>query len=384
MSMRRIHQQISDLTPGQRAWFWFSPSAVTPMHISPLDEDPGMKLLQRVVQRMPSPEGAAPIMGLLSMGEDGRVDLGSPQMDHAVLVAVARMVKENLGEYPRLGLLKDARARVLDARFVVQETIADPSLWKGIPSLTPHGTVATAAKRLSAMAVGEQAWFWATLSGPGGEPFIVASHVETDPGLADLSGEVRLAARRAGKVVKSLQGVICRQADGSLLLRSDIEPRRLQAVIRGLQRSHAEAHPVLSQLTTTACTEGVDDLSAQAAMLEKLALGESVLFWLHTSTQDTTLVLAEDKLALKQAAKETGRRGGHSVRGQLRRSDKGWLEFRANKNFVDFLPTIATWAVPQTRHCPALRMLKGARMTVRDTDGRVTARYRDDAVWASM
>ena len=41
--------------------------------------------------------GAAPIMGLLSMGEDGRIDLGSPKMDRpSPLPATSPPCKERM------------------------------------------------------------------------------------------------------------------------------------------------------------------------------------------------------------------------------------------------------------------------------------------------
>ncbi|MFT5682109.1 MAG: hypothetical protein ACI8RZ_003027 [Myxococcota bacterium] len=381
MSLRRTSQQLSDLAPGQRAWFWFCPQlASDPLLIAPLDEDPGMKKLRATIARLEQPAGARPIFGLLSMGEDGQMDVGSPQLTRRHFAALAQWVSANAAAYPELGVLKDARARLLGPQFQVLKTLEDPSLWEGVGAVVVNGTNAAAAMVLSRLAVGQRAWFWATLDGPEHQPFLAVSEADSDPDVEDLNYQVRLLARRSGWVSKSLQGVIVRQADGSLLLHSSAKARRLQAVLTGLKQAHEETLPVLRQLTNTPLADDGPDLSAVSAALGR----DDALFWFHRGSDGVTLVLAEDRAALRDATKATGLAGGESVKGHLLRSPKGWLEFRASRDLDAFLPDLARWATAHAPRWPALRTLRGARLTVRDSEDNITARYRDESLWTEL
>ncbi|MFT5679944.1 MAG: hypothetical protein ACI8RZ_000849 [Myxococcota bacterium] len=374
-AMRGVHTQVRDLSPGHRAWFWLCPQASPGLLLAPLSDDPGMRTLKRAVSRVSVPEGAAPIIGLLTLDEDGRIDLGAPGLTADHLAGLAGWVKTHVADYPGLGLFCNTRGRVLDERFQVKGSLEDEDLWQGVPPFTAPGTLAAATQTLERLAVGQQAWFWATLAGPGGRPFLVV--VSTAGDIDELNYEVRQVVKRTGKAVKNLQGVITRLADGSLHMACSAAASKLKAIITGIQKAHGKRLPTLLRLTPERRTA---DLSAQSAVLSGMAGEADALFWFSTEAP-TTLLLSTDKDSLREAAKATGKYG---IRGQVHRSRKGWLEFRIRQDHPELLPALARWTATHAADWPALKTIKGARVVARDAEGNPLARYRDDAAWAAL
>ena len=72
-----------------------------------------------------------------------------------------------------------------------------------------------------------------------------------------------------------------------------------------------------------------------------------------------------------------------TVRGQLRSARWG-VEFRARGPFPDFLPTLAAWVQQHHQRWPGLAVLIDARLTVRDNDGEIVERFKDDDAWAPL
>lgn len=238
----RLLRQLRDLAPGQRAWFWLCPSAQTPLLLAPLDEDPAMIQLRQSIQQL-GPTGSAPaVLGILSLGDDGRVDLGAPQMTRKHLRALAAWVRSHAHQHDALAVLWGARAHLLDARFAPLHSFEDAALWEGMAEgATAPGTIAAASQALATLRPGQIARFWASLDDAA--PLILLS---TDPDV--LRADVRQAVRRIGRASRTLEGVIACQADGALRCASAAPARKLQVVLAALQEAHSDTFPVFARL----------------------------------------------------------------------------------------------------------------------------------------
>jgi energy-converting hydrogenase Eha subunit B len=72
------------------------------------------------------------------------------------------------------------------------------------------------------------------------------------------------------------------------------------------------------------------------------------------------------------------------ARGQLFVSSQGWLDFRLRADAPGFLAALVAWTGSHLPQAPGLARLIGARLTVRDTTGKILSGTRDDAAWAQV
>ena len=361
-------QALARLRVGERAWFTFDPE----------EEDFPLRLASLSVggaQRLRAPHSSTRAVGFVSVGDDEILRFFSTQEATALLPTLARWVRQEFLRHPELTRLCGAEVVQTDARGVVVGRYAQADLWAGVPRrvVTP-GSVEAANEALSALSVGEEAWFWLTDAGPGGRALLATAPRGTDPSGRRFARHVRELHRRCSPGACTAQG-IARQAVGGLVLAATRASPGWSAVVTALE----ERAPVLvtARLMERAGAQlrpvGVD-LSRASELLEAQ---EDQTLWFWFDDQELLLETSEDELRTR--VKAQGERGT-GVRGQLRRSAAGHLELRLRAEVPDLLERLGAWAGQHVRRWPALRSLAYTRMRVRGQDRE----FVNDAAWAAL
>ena len=122
----------------------------------------------------------------------------------------------------------------------------------------------------------------------------------------------------------------------------------------------------------------------EANVLAELTEGK-VWFWFAGAEQagNAVLLLDADRGQLKSRARELEVTGA-VLRGALKVSSKGWLEFQAKSAYPNFITELAAWAIHNVASTPGLSRLSGARFTQRDNEGNIVDRQKNDASWAAI
>lgn len=382
---------LAALSPGERAWFWFSPdlSLDAPrLLLSSLRDDPGMRQIRQDARHLALSPGGRLTLGMASVGPEGLLELGAPGLTAASLAALAAWVKHHAEAHPALGRLKDCRMLAIRADGVVEAVYEDAALWAGLTAPPAPGTLSTESAALDALPVGQRAWFWMSTDGPR----LLISPLSDDADGSRFRARLQVARQGNGGGA-SLGGVLKRVAAGLVLTTAEPIDAGPQIVSALLGAGHARALEgarllqmasgrFVGGLTVGQRAGGGPDLSRQVAVLEALAGGERGLFWFTDAAADGAplLLLETDKDALRDAAHRAGGRG-RTLRGRVGASKAGWLEFRAQKPYTGFITALAGWAAGHLLRAPGLSALRGARMTIRDGDGTIIDRQRDDAAW---
>ena len=265
-------------------------------------------------------------------------------------------------------------------------------LWAGMPYVPVAGTIEGTAALLESLDEGQDAWFWMSDIGGGGTPAATAVRVDDDPTGRAFRGQVR-AIRGDGK---AFSGVLRPLDAGRLAMTTTGDLDTGVRIVKSLLAAHNNVLSCLQGARLVRMAGGRfvaaktiapagPDLSSQVAMLNAMAGGAKAVFWFTSAskTGQPILVLAEDPGKLKAAAKQVqGKDKG--MRGQVRMTGKGWLEFRTRKTINDFIPTLAKWAMDNHGSWDGLSQLRGARLTVRDEDDQIVSRHKDDAVWSAL
>ena len=382
---------LSALGAGERFWFWFSPDLPEEqarLVVSSLRTDPGMEGLQTAASAQAVPAGGRLSMGMGSVSADGRVQLGAPGLGGDELAALAGWAQRHADEHPALSRLKDARLLSTRPDGVVSASFEDAALWEGMLAPPAPGTLAFEAEALASLPAGQSSRYWMCADGPR----LVVVPLAVDPDGAVFQARVRAhqravgAAPVAGGVVRALSGALALTTTGELETLAAIAAALVQTGQLGRLSGARLVQMAGGKFVRAQTLAGAGpDLSVEARLLEGLDASSRLVFWLTRDGDggQPRLMLDVDMDALKPRVRASGLRGA-STRGLARLSSKGWLEFRTQKDLEGFLPALAAFATAHQGGCPALQRLAGARLTVRDDDGEITARYRDDALWASL
>jgi hypothetical protein len=332
-------------------------------------------------------------MGLASVSVGGVLRLGAPGLTGETLAVLANWVGANIHGHPGLARLKDASFLDIRSDGVIAGVYEQAMLWSGIPYMPVAGTIEGTAAVLDRLDEGQDAWFWMSDVGGSGGPAATAVPVDEDPTGRAFRGQVR-AIRGEGK---AFSGVLRPLTEARLAMTTTGDLDLGERIVSALLSAHGGTLGRLGgarlvrmsggrfvEARTLTVAPG-PDLSALVAALESLSDGGKGVFWFSTEGRDGTpvLVIAEDPGELKAAAKEL-QGSDRGMRGQVRMSNKGWLEFRTRKSIDDFLPALAGWAVSHRAAWPGLSTLKGARLTVRDENDEIVSRHRDDDAWAAL
>lgn len=390
--------EILTQTPvGSRLWFWFCPDLPTdqPMLLlSALESDPGMEALNAAASTLELPLGAKLFMGLASVSVDGTLRLGAPGLTVEGLAALAGWVNAHTFGHPALARLKGASFLDIGSDGVIAGIHQRPELWAGVPSRPVAGSIDSTAEVLDSLYEGQDAWFWMSDLGGSGGPAAAAVPVEEDPTGRAFRGQVR-AIRGEGSTFSGILRPLTEErlamtTTGDLDVGERVITTLLTAYGESLRRLHGarlvkmDGGRFVSARTVSVTADG-PDLSSLMAALKDLTDGGKGVFWFTTAAKDGSplLVIAADPGALKAAAKPV-QGSDRGMRGQVRMSNKGWLEFRSRKPIDDFLAALAGWATAHHAAWPGLRTLKGARLTVRDENDEIVSRHRDDALWSAL
>ena len=406
-------EHLKTLSAGDRFWFWMCPEAggdIPALLLQPLAEDPGMKKLNEQTQQLTLPLTASPFMGLGNVNSEGRFRFSGPLANATRLSALAGWVKQQVEPHPELARLKDSALLNISSAGTVRAIHEDPALWEGVPDVMVPGTLGESAMRLSRIRPGRPCWFWLAQNGPSNKPFLYLHAARKDPQGAAFAATVVRLRRRASSKGGEIRGLLQKTANGSVLLTTTDALEAGRAILHGLSEENAVLKALLSAALLVRTADGkvaevipyapgqgdvsVDaaalesgsaglELSGQTAVLEGLGeAGSKALFWFGISAEDDTplLLLATDRDALKVAVKEAGK-ASKSVRGQVIRSKKGWLEFRTRTPYPGFITALGEWCRAHRPQWPALKTLTGARMICRNADGEIVDRQKNDNIW---
>ena len=387
---------LSQLSAGHRAWFWFCPQLQEPwpkLLITPLKTDPRMERLRADAGQIPLPDGAALAVGIANVSATGQLTLGGQGLSEDGLKQLATWVGQNIDDHPGLRALKDTSfLAIQDGRVTARHE--DAALWSDIPDPKCSGTIEESIHHFSRLRPGQNFWFWMTDAGPGGEPFVVLGPGRKDTSGARFAARVAELERRCPRQGAAVRGVLRLSGEDTVVLTSAEPIDIAEKIARALMRAHPPLRDRLmsarliqsegGRFVAHRALQEADgpDLSRQSALLEALTEDAPLLFWFTDQGADgaPVLLLEADKGALREAAR-AARGEGKTLRGQLRPSKAGWLHFRTQGEYDGFVTDLAAWAADHHSAWPALRRLKGARLTQVDGDEQTVSRQRDDDAW---
>lgn len=365
-----LSSTLRALVAGDHAWFVGIPDhPECPLWLSRWADDPVGATLQEQVGAI---DPALPrTAGVATVQDDGRIRLSSGAVLLRQLPRLAAWVHSRVEVEPELAILKDAYFEVLSADGERLRIVEDRRAWAELPMVAVPGTLGEAAAELE-----------------GGD---VVQLVLVQRGLlADTDAE-RLRSRVAGLLRRHpgprFAGLFDPQRNTLTMQPVD----GWKVILDDLLARYGSQYPALMKLAAAQPTElpvvtfslpSGPDLSAQEAALAQVTAEKPVFFWF---TQEDAggapmLYLHPDLEGVKALASEGG--GAPLARGQVFGSAAGWLDFRVRADVPGLLPALIDWV---GRHrSPGLARLAGARVTVRDTAGKILLGHRDDAGWSTL
>lgn len=210
---------------------------------------------------------------------------------------------------------------------------------------------APAPDPLDALALGESAWAWLWRGPP------LLSRPSTDP-------DGRQLALRAQAAQPGIAGQIQRTA-GGLIFTSTHPAAVVWAHLPAAWVAEVDGDRIVRV--------------SRPAGLRDVASGQG-WFWLTDADAggQPLLICGTSRPAVEVAA-AASQGEGQGAAGRVS-APKGWLHFETGTDLPGLLYLLAELALQH----PEGHLLAGARVTVRDPDGQIVARYRDDAVWSDI
>lgn len=390
VTIENISSHLASLQAGERCWFWFSPDVPSnPLIILPFSQPGGMHEVNRLSHELEHPPLAYVCTGISSVASDGRIQFGSPLFQEGMLDVLAEWVHANVEKHPVLTRLVDAQfIRIINRQRIVKR-FDNPSLWKGISRPPMPGTSSFAFQELQQSKVGYFARIWMSEDTDEELPLVYVSPLSSDSDgkkfdQAIIKGRMRSKAKDAG-----LSGVVHRTESGLLvvLTTDDIAliGEKIEALLKPLGTMvfiRRKGEEVVAARRLGGQSPG-EDLSVLVSFLRQVPT-KSCFFWFTQSdkTGSPLLLLESDFMVLKAAAKEA--KGSESgVRGRVC-SAKWGIELQANKPYAQLLPALAEWVKANRQQWPDINALIGARVTVRDKEGSIIDRTKNNEAWASL
>ncbi|MEL6343747.1 MAG: hypothetical protein AAFV53_11490 [Myxococcota bacterium] len=359
--------------------------------VSSLIGDPDMAKLNAAADQQVVPTGGRLLMGMANVTDEGRLQLGAPGVDRETLRSLASWVQHNASAHPALARLKGARMLSIRADGVVLDRFEDDGLWDGLASPPAPGSLAAESAALDGLSVGQNAWFWMSTAGPQ----LLVTPVATDPRGQAFRLRLRPIRSAAGDA-PALAGIVRPVTDGLVLTTSDDirhGPEIARALLaawpverlRGARLVQMADGRFVGGLTLDVAAPEGPVMTRQQDVLGALVEGAQALFWLTDAGRDgrPMLLLDTDKNALRAAAKDVGG-GGRTTRGVLVARKNGRFEFQIRKPYADFLSVLVSWVGTHQTQNPALKALHHSRMSVRDSDGEILERHKDDDAWNAL
>lgn len=379
---------------GSRLWFWFCPDLGVdqPMLLlSSLESDPGMDALNEAAGTLQMPMGGRLFMGLASVSVNGALRFGAPGLTGEALASLANWVGAHLLSQPGLARLKDASFLDIQSDGVIAGIHDNSALWAGVPYMPVAGTIEGTAALLDGLSEGQDAWFWMSSEGSSGGPAATAVKVDDDPTGRSFRGQVRAIRGEGG----AFSGVLRPLTETRLAMTTTGDLDLGVKIVTSLLSSHRDTLKRLEGARLVRMSGGRfvaaktissgPDLSALVAALDDLAGGAKGVFWFTTAAKSggPMLVIAEEPGALKAEAKKV-QGTDRGMRGQVRMTNKGWLEFRTRKPIDNFIGALAGFATDNHGAWGGLSRLRGARLTVRDDNDEIVSRHKDDDAWKGL
>jgi hypothetical protein len=239
-SVAATAQILADRCPGEALWFWFSPE-IPSLLVYPVDWDPALEAMNQLQDKVTAGRPRASHAGRAIPLEDGRLQLVSSTFTAQTLPELAAWVRGHAEAHPGLGRLRDCEL-VRVEQGVVKEIFSDPPLWDGVTMPTVPGTLEETQRELEALAAGESAWFWMTMSPRG--LFLSISRVANDPdGAAFTDRMTGLAQRFPGDA--DLFGTVTRLPSGTLLFSTSGDAALGSETLRRLELAPLEGAVVV-------------------------------------------------------------------------------------------------------------------------------------------
>ena len=393
-SAQDIGSALNSVQAGERLWFWFCPTSNPPLLLSPFRNN-DVASLQDAAKTLDVALDAVVCTGVASVSDEGAFCFGSPLIAGEMLGVLAAWVKANLADEPRLARLRDAVFITLRSDGVVVSRHQNPALWEGIPSAVVPGTLKEVLRAISRVRAGADCWLWMTESGPGGQPWMLMRPIRKDPDGALFQERVRALRARSPQGGVMVRGVLRVREAGFSLTTADELPHA-QRILTLICNAHPTETERLSgmklmrfskgQITNGARLTSASASSASASSalsetartLEGMSEGADLWFGFSQQGDAAELIISDAQDVVKKYRADPGAR---QVRGRLRLTAKGWAEFRTRDEYPGFITALAGFVGAHHTTWPALKRLRGARMTQRSPDNTVVDRQRNAQAW---
>lgn len=391
-----LEKALAGLVAGDNLWFWMPPQPVSdypPILIQSWIEDPEAEYLMDVALESGDLHG---IVGAGRVERDGHIVLSSPDLHRGLLDQLALWMRHEVTSKRGLAGLLGMQFEVLDDDGGVVRTL-ETNRWPAMPPAAAPGSPGHAMRVLAELGVGESARVW--VAGPMAPTGVVTAQRD-DPSGVDHQRLVGIAQLGRPPGSEHVGAALRREADGSLLLVTEDDAKRVAAGVDAFVRANQDASPRLAELL--ACTvvrrakgeiiEAVPPrMKSQNCRKEVAALkamrgkGVTGVWWVTTRSASgmPRLLIRKDNDALKEAAAKVGG-DGRTARGHIRFGKGGRAEFRTARDHELLLENIAAWATAHATAFPGLRLLTGATVVVADRDGKVVARRAAPWAWTAL
>lgn len=369
-------QILDALRPGDRGWFWFCATAPLTERfvLTTFGDDPRMSQMLKLTA--PLGVGEQTHTGMVQVDDAGRLRLATDDAEPFLLEALAAYALALHEEHPSLRRLRGTSViEVLTSGLTVFR-LEDDALWAELPAAVVPGTMAETAQTIATLVPEEQAWFWLSGRGVGGQPFLSMIPTKSDPDGALFSARIGALRRRMTEPGKELRGVAQRLPSGRLLF-TTTEPSKLwRPFLAAVLRTHVTRHPELQALSTAAVSMMTDgklgdlhsflDVAQTINEIKQVVKGEPARFWLTPEGVDgqAHLIVRQDKGALRREAFVLAG-NGPVLTGKLTAENKKFIFSSANA-LPDAGPdaTLSAWVTANIDANPGLRRLSRADFLV--------------------
>ena len=400
-SIGSLETTLGNLSAGDRAWFWFC-SQIKDEHpflmITPFSSG-SPESMYDAAGTIPLEPGVIPAVGVAAVGSDGRLGMASMFVDEGDLERFASWTKKHIVQHPNLNRLYNATLIKISEQGKILARHEDQALWEGIPKPTVAGTTAAELQILSKFKPGRKAWYWMTDKGPDGRPFFMAKPSKVTP--EKFAEEVNQMQLRIPEEGRTAYGYVEVNAKNVLVFTSQTDADEGMEILAMLRKEYASDVASLQNArflqvngsriikvgrTGRTTANPVDSILADVAknlrgMDEQ---SKNFAFWFTDSdkSKKPMLIISEDKAQLKAWAASIGGQG-KTLRGVVKLSPKGWIEFRTKSPYPDLVVQIAGFVAAHHHKHNELRKLKGARVIQKQGEETVD-RQKNDAAWSSI
>ena len=258
------------------------------------------------------------------------------------------------------------------------------------------------AKRIEKLTPGRTCWFWLAQYGSDKQVSLYLHPIKRDPLAKTFVAKVQEKRKLFQPKGTEIRGQLQRTDKGTLLLTSPDPITKCVALFNSLSSSSAVLGESLSNIVIVESRDGSPkklktwksntaterrtsvsvDASKQEAVLNGMTTNNIAFFWLGTPDQSkqVQLLLSAKKQELRSTVKALGEKAV-GVSGEVVRTAKGYLVFRAQKPSTSFLRDLAVWYKKNRKKYPGLNALQKSRMICKNADGEIIEQQKNDILW---